>query len=204
MLMRSRPLIAAASFSALLVPAVGAELGPAPAASTGAPDYSWSGSFFGTSAGIISARVPEFGAAWSSFAGGGQVGHNWQSGRFVFGAETDLQLSGGRDTFAAWQFSNPWFGSVRGRAGFALNNVLFYATAGLGYGDLRARVGNLADSRVLTGLTAGAGVEVGFARRWSARAEYLFLDLSERGYVFAGTRPSLESGYARVGVNYRF
>ena len=33
-------------------------------------------------------------------AGGIQVGYNWQSGQFVFGGETDLQLSGADDTFA--------------------------------------------------------------------------------------------------------
>ena len=41
------------------------------------------------------------------------------------------------DTFAPWQFSNPWFGTVRGRAGVAVNNVLVFGTAGLAYGDLR-------------------------------------------------------------------
>ena len=63
---------------------------------------------------------------------------NWQHGAFVYGAEADFSLSGAEDTFAPWQFSNPWFGTVRGRAGVAINNVLVYGTAGLAYGELTA------------------------------------------------------------------
>ena len=59
-----------------------------------------------------------------------------QFGQFVFGAETDLQVSGADDTFASWKFSNPWFGTLRGRAGVAMNNVMFYGTLGLAYGTL--------------------------------------------------------------------
>ena len=75
----------------------------------------------------------------SGVAGGVQAGYNWQFGQFVFGAETDLQASDADDVFAPWKFSNPWFGTVRGRAGVAMNNVLFYGTLGLAYGTLRAQ-----------------------------------------------------------------
>ena len=63
----------------------------------------------------------------SGFVGGVQGGYNWQSGPWVFGAEADIQATGANDTFAPWKFSNPWFGTVRGRAGYAFNNV--YSTA---------------------------------------------------------------------------
>ena len=68
-----------------------------------------------------------------------QGGVNWQIGQFVLGAETDFQLSDADDTFAPWKFSNPWFGTLRGRAGVALNNVMFYGTVGLAYGSLTAQ-----------------------------------------------------------------
>ena len=68
-----------------------------------------------------------------------QAGYNWQSGQFVFGVETDIQASGADDTFAPWKFSNPWFGTLRGRAGYALNNILFYGTLGLAYGEPQGR-----------------------------------------------------------------
>jgi len=50
---------------------------------------------------------------------GAQVGYNWQYGQFAFGAESDMQLSDADGTFASFQFSNPWFGTTRGRAGYA-------------------------------------------------------------------------------------
>ena len=73
----------------------------------------------------------------SGFAGGLQAGYNVQHGAFVFGAETDIQFSGADDRFAPWKFSNPWFGTLRGRGGYAFNNILFYGTVGLAYGTLR-------------------------------------------------------------------
>ena len=95
--------------------------------------------------------------------GGVQVGYNWQSGQFVFGGETDLQISGADDTFAPWKFSNPWFGTLRGRAGFAMNNILFYGTLGLAYGGVRRRDRRpRREPRRIVGWTGGLGIEVGF------------------------------------------
>ena len=62
-------------------------------------------------------KVTNFSGDPSGIAGGGQLGYNWQVGQFVFGAETDIQVSGADDTFAPWKFSNPWFGTLCGRAG---------------------------------------------------------------------------------------
>ncbi len=47
-------------------------------------------------------------------------------GPWVFGVEGDIQATGANDTFAPWKFSNPWFGTVRGRVGYAFNNIMFY------------------------------------------------------------------------------
>ena len=55
----------------------------------------------------------------------------------VFGLEGDIQITGADDTFAPYKFSNPWFGTVRGRVGYAFNNVLFYGTGGLAFGELK-------------------------------------------------------------------
>ena len=50
---------------------------------------------------------------------GVQAGYNFQNGPWVFGVEGDLQVTSTDDTFAPWKFSNPWFGTVRGRGGYA-------------------------------------------------------------------------------------
>ncbi len=38
------------------------------------------------------------------------------------------------------EFSNPWFGALRGRIGFAMNNILFYGTLGIALGTVRLDV----------------------------------------------------------------
>jgi outer membrane immunogenic protein len=136
--------------------------------------------------------------------GGGQVGYNWQSGVFVFGVEADIQASGANDTFAAYKFSNPWFGTLRGRAGYAMNNVLFYGTGGLAYGGARVELGPFSETQSHLGWTVGAGVEVGLTPNWSAKAEYLYVRLEDRGYVLTGLNNGFQSNIFRLGVNYRF
>lgn len=188
------------------IPALAADAGPLPYAPSARPfdGYDWTGGYFGVSTGYQWGRVTNNGAQPSGATGGGQAGYTWQAGRFVIGGETDLQLSGAEGTFAPWQFSNPWFGTLRGRAGFAMNNVMFYATAGLAYGELKAQLAGARESKTQSGWAAGAGMEVALARRWSAKAEYLRMDLADRGYVLTGAPNGLDANMLRLGVNYRF
>jgi outer membrane immunogenic protein len=122
----------------------------------------------------------------------------------VFGAEADLNISAAQDRFANWKFSNPWFGTVRGRVGYAFSNVLVYGTLGLAVGGGRVELGGASESRTHTGWTAGAGMEVALTNAWSARVEYLYVDLSDRPYGLIGGNHGFESSLFRIGVNYRF
>jgi outer membrane immunogenic protein len=93
---------------------------------------------------------------------------------------------------------------VRGRGGYALNNVLFYGTLGLSYGALRAETFGLSESHTSIGWTAGVGAEFGFAPNWSAKIEYLYVDLSRSNFVVTGASHGYSFGAVRAGVNYRF
>jgi len=166
--------------------------------------YSWLGPYLGVNLGYQWGRATNSPTDPHGIAGGVQGGYNFQSGQFVFGGETDLQISAADDTFAAWKFANPWFGTLRGRAGVALNNVLLYGTGGMAYGGGRAQVAGASESHTHLGWTAGLGLEVGFTPNWSAKAEYLYVDLGERGYGVTGTNNAIESSLLRFGVNYRF
>jgi len=166
--------------------------------------YSWMGPYLGANLGYQWGGTTNNPTDPSGIAGGVQAGYNFQSGQFVFGAETDIQLSGADDTFAPWKFSNPWFGTLRGRAGVAFNNILVYGTGGLAYGNVRGEIAGLSENRTHIGWTAGLGLEVGLTPNWSAKAEYLWIDLADRGYTVTGTNNGLESSLLRLGVNYRF
>jgi outer membrane immunogenic protein len=166
--------------------------------------YSWMGPYVGANFGYQLGQLSNSGADPSGVAGGFQGGYNWQIGQLVFGAETDFQFSDSNGVFAAYKFSNPWFGTVRGRGGFALNNILFYGTLGLAYGRGHVELAGLDEGSMHAGWTGGAGLEVGLTQNWSVKAEYLYIDLSSEGYFLTGTNNGLQSSLMRFGVNYRF
>jgi outer membrane immunogenic protein len=124
--------------------------------------FSWAGPYLGGNLGYEWGTVDNNPAKPSGFVGGAQAGYNWQTtGPWVFGVEGDIEVTGADDTFAPWKFSNPWFGTVRGRAGYAFNNIFFYGTGGLAFGELRGETFGLSESHSTAGWTLGAGTEVG-------------------------------------------
>ena len=48
------------------------------------------------------------------------------------------------------------------------------------------------------------GVEAGLAGNWSAKIEYLFVDLSSSTFALTGTNNGLSANLFRMGVNYHF
>src|SRR5215471_8906620 len=98
--------------------------------------FGWAGPYAGATLDYEWGSIDNNPARPNGVAGGFKAGVNWQNGSFVYGGEADINFSAANDTFAPWQFSNPWFGTARGRAGIAVNNVLLFGTAGLAYGEL--------------------------------------------------------------------
>jgi outer membrane immunogenic protein len=131
--------------------------------------YSWAGPYLDETDGYPWVVISHRQVKPSGFAGGVEAGYNWYCGGPVFGGEPDTPQSGADDTLAAWQFSNPWFGTLRGQAAATISNA-----------------------------------EAGFAPRWSAQAEWLYLDLSDRASSAADTSNELAADLLRMGVNYRF
>ena len=167
--------------------------------------YSWAGPYLGGNLGYAWGSVDNNLTQPTGVVGGVQGGYNWQTGGpWVFGIEGDLEATGASDTFAPWKFSNPWFGTVRGRAGYAFNNILFYGTAGLAFGELRGETFGLSESHTNAGWTVGVGAEFGFAPNWSAKVEYLFVNLADSNFTITGLPNGYQFGLVRAGVNYRF
>jgi outer membrane immunogenic protein len=202
--MRAMTLAAVAAVSGA---AIAADLpgGPRPYYSPApANGYNWGGIYAGGNVGYAWGDITNSGADPYGVLGGVQAGYNWQSGGFVFGGETDIQASDAHDTFATWKFSNPWFGTVRARGGYAFDNVLLYGTLGFAYGEITAESGGLNESKTHVGWTGGLGVEVGFAPNWSAKVEYLYMDLSNSNYTLTGASNGYETNMVRLGLNYHF
>jgi outer membrane immunogenic protein len=168
--------------------------------------YSWAGPYLGGTLGYEWGNVSNTGAKPSGIAGGVTGGYNWQSGNIVFGLEGDMQGTGANDRFANYKFSNPWFGTVRGRIGYAFNNVLIYGTGGLAFGSLEGEsmITGLQQSKTSAGYAVGVGAEVGIYQNWTAKIEYLYVDLARNDYSLSGASHGLDFGTVRLGVNYHF
>jgi outer membrane immunogenic protein len=135
--------------------------------------------------------------------GGGQLGYNWQFGRWVAGLETDFQGSDQRGTINLFCPAGicsaaavtttlteklEWFGTVRPRLGWTVTpTTMLYGTGGLAYGRLTdsgiitdgANSTSFSFGKTSTGWTAGGGLEGQLWDRWTWKVEYLYLELDE-------------------------
>ena len=100
-------------------------------------------------------------------------------------------------------------GTVRGRLGYAWDRVMPYVTGGLAVGNIKASQPGFAgvnDTNV--GWSAGAGIEAALAGNWTAKLEYLHVDLGHTncavGACSLPTRVGFHAEEVRAGVNYRF
>src|SRR5262245_45708724 len=171
--------------------------------------FAWTGLYVGVNAGYSWGRATAevevstvggpIGSASRSgdvngWLGGGQVGYNWQSQRWVYGVETDFQWTGQDGDVSACldlacakaSYELDWFGTLRGRVGYLLEpRALLYLTGGLAYGHLSAdfsashpSIGtvSISDSATKAGWVIGGGLEWALSANWMVRAEYLYMD----------------------------
>lgn len=172
--------------------------------------YVWSWNGAGWSQGFA---WNDNGSSNAGVVGGAQAGYNYQiSPLLVVGVETDFQGSSvGGDNRGSFGVTRnvDWFGTVRGRVGASLFSpqLLFYGTGGFAYGDIGLNHGSWAGKlrQTGTGWAAGGGVEWAFLPNWSAKVEYLYVDIGASnwgGYNQIEQRVHLHT--VRAGVNYHF
>lgn len=181
----------------------------------------------------------------SGVFGGLQFGYDRQFGNWVLGAVADIQVANFKSsavvfTNAAATCCNAtesisakidWFGTLRGKAGFAANDWLFYGTGGLAYGNTSSSlgfsctpggvgcvpgsinyVGNQSDVKV--GWAAGAGISKAIGN-WNVGVEYLHVDLGRASMtatsttgLFTTTTVTASQRFvedtARLTVNYKW
>lgn len=164
--------------------------------------------------------------------GGGQVGFNYKmEPSIIVGVEADIQgsaIGAGSSSPNLTRYaiapnnpfgsaflipvppvgaSLPWYGTLRGRVGYLITpSLLVYGTAGVAFGGVHAAGLNSFE----IGWSVGGGIEWMFMPHWSAKLEYLSVNLGDRGIV--GNSISYRTLYhqtpqvdvVRVGVNYHF
>ncbi|KAB1080432.1 outer membrane protein [Methylobacterium soli] len=212
-------------------------------------------SLFVTGAGAPAAGVVAFSNRNNNdgFVGGGQIGYNYQltpGSGVVIGIEADAQYADfgrNRNRFAATPGLNAgslvfnpnglssldYFGTVRGRLGYAFDRTLVYGTGGFAYGSGGGRQFGLPNSSTdnfQTGWAAGGGIEyalptdsfLNFFRSSAVTLKveglYVNLDRGNRnngafavtpnGTVLStalgGRRQDTEFAVVRAGLNYKF
>jgi outer membrane immunogenic protein len=164
---------------------------------------------------------------WSGMRGSSTVVHDFRGSPFLpFASTVDEHVK--------------WFGTVRGRVGWLpWSNLLIYGTGGFADGRVDhtaslsgsfSRRGSNADFRcpnvttpcfagssgnVLTGWTAGGGVEYALWQQWSLKLEYLYVSLASKGLTETAGSVNMPASFntnfsrtnfnvVRVGLNYQF
>lgn len=168
------------------------------------PTHDWSGGFYGVDAALLANKGSVWDQDYDQFGGtfdvtslgggiGAHVGFNWQSGSFVYGAIADIAAysnderrtsPGYREVASAIDM----MATVRGRAGIASGQSLFYVTGGLAlakselsheeFGSTDSF--DLDDPRV--GTVVGMGLEHAFNDKMSFRVETLYSKFDDKSY----------------------
>ena len=212
-------------------PSFAADLPPnaAPSESYYAPSpvFNWTGFYLGINTGYGFGAFTGGGATPFATADastyGGTAGYNYQINQFVVGVESDLDWASfksskiylpGPITETA-KLDDLW--TLRGRAGYAMDNVLLFVTGGYAGGVIRS---NLTDgtlpipaggptygsSNYSNGYAFGGGLEYAFTSAISAKAEYLYTSLDKQS-IFNGahsTSVALHESLVRGGIDFHF
>jgi outer membrane immunogenic protein len=216
---------------AAAVPSFAADLPPnsAPPDSfyTPAPVFNWSGLYVGFNGGYGFGGFSGGGA--TPFKGadagvlGGTAGYNYQMSQFVVGLEGDFDWTSFKSTQTYLPGPVVETGrldhlfTIRGRVGYAMDNVLLFVTGGYAGGVISA---DLTDSTVPVpvggptyhtdaysdGYAIGGGLEYAFSGAISLKAEYLYASLGSQP-IFSGahaTNIALHESLVRGGLNFHF
>ena len=139
----------------------------------------------------------------SGILGGAQIGYNWQANNYVFGMEGTISGLDNKGSFLNTAFGAgddvfSWranvLATVVGRAGFAVQNNLFYIKGGYAGVNNRLSVtdtvgpatGSGGQTHWANGWTVGAGWEYGITANWIVGLEYNYSQFETKSYQLAG------------------
>ncbi len=178
----------------------------------------WSGPYVGVAAGVSSLHSlylpsvgddPELGG--DAVTLGGLVGYNLQYDNIVVGVEADFTWADleARNRLDEVDLEIPYIATARARLGYALDNTLIYATAGVGIleGKMTLTAFNQTDRKTQIGYVVGAGMETNIRDSLNLRLEYIYGDFGKKTYSFTpgDVNADLSSLHlVRAGLVYTF
>jgi outer membrane immunogenic protein len=215
--MRFGLLLAATALGLSAAPALAADVGtpeplPVPEVVAAAPTNDWTGFYLGALLGYSWGDAETDDEDAGDFSvdgvdGGAYAGANWQAGNFVFGAEADLLLSGLEDTSDDLTVDQGLNGSLRARAGIALDQFLLYGTGGAALTSLDVSDDDGGQEDELWGWTLGAGAEAMVTDNLTARVEYRYTDYEDKTFSL-GDEGDVNTDFSthslRAGLGVKF
>ncbi len=200
--------------------------------------YNWSGfyigAYLGADWGHTSWNFADSGATidphFAGLLGGGEIGYNYQVGKWVLGVEGDVGATNARGAqpcptgfFYNCENSTNWLSTATARIGYAYwDRLLTYVKAGAVIAQDRADIvcdtgsqltGGRVDgcpsqsaSKTRAGWTIGWGTEFGLTQNLSVKTETMYFDLGSDHYNVGGTPIDIQkNGFiSTVGLHYRF
>jgi outer membrane immunogenic protein len=185
--------------------------------------YNWTGFYAGINGGYawgnsdwdLGGVITGVDTSPSGYMIGGTLGYNFQTGSFVWGLEGDIDyadVKGSATCLAilSCETKNTWLATARVRFGYAFDRFMPYVTGGAAFGEVEAKIPTLglSASDTRTGWTVGGGLEYAFLGNWTAKIEYLYVDLGSFDTGFTAplvtNNVDLRMNVVRAGLNYKF
>src|SRR5215472_8167786 len=157
---------------------------------------------------------------------GGQIGYNYQVGKWVIGVEGDAAWGNLKDECACpdgitscWTRQS-WLATATGRIGYAFDPALFYLKGGAAFTHQdyfkTAPIPSPLDEKgggFRTGWTVGVGMDYALWNNWSVRLEYDYLDFGSRTFALNNIATGMfaenvtvrqKAHEVKLGLNYLF
>jgi len=215
--------LAALALPIASLPAVAADLAVKPApvykAAPVSPVANWNGWYVGGHVGYLWGEttvwedgvLEEKNAKTNGFVGGLLTGFNWQRDAWVFGLEGDFGWTNAHGNGASAPVNHydfRWTSHIRGRVGYAFDNVLVFVAGGVALTDFDfSQTGiSMVCGGIYTGWSIGGCFDVAFVRNWVARLEYLHDDFGSKNYVMNSEpyRVKIAGDTVRGALMYKF
>jgi outer membrane immunogenic protein len=184
------------------------------------PVFTWTGFYIGANVGGAITQDALYNAYGTGFAnggtfaiplgngtttgvvGGGQLGYNYQVGRFVFGIEGEIQANGTNSHFVThpfgqqqdWKAQGDYIATVAARLGFVIHqDTLVYIKGGGAWDQTKYNVStsepfaygsNPGISVSRSGYVLGFGAEYAITPNWTVKLEYEYMDFGSQHLNF--------------------
>jgi opacity protein-like surface antigen len=200
--------------------------------------YGWTGfyigAYVGADWGFTNWSFADDGATtdprFAGFLGGGEIGYNYQLGKWVLGVEGDAAWTNAHGArpcptgfFYSCEINMNWLSTATARIGYTYwDRLLTYVKAGAAIAQDRVEIGcntnsqpttvplagcpSQSDSKTKAGWTVGWGSEFGLTPNVSVKGEVMYFDLGTDRRDMGGVLADVQrSGFiSTVGLHYRF